>query len=56
MVAAAMAMQSSEMPPTAAQLQACSQQSAAYSGLMARWAALKAKVNPPVAHAPAAGH
>jgi hypothetical protein len=56
MVAAAMAMQSSEMPPTAAQLQACSRQSAAYSGLMARWAALKAKVNPPVAHAPGAGH
>jgi hypothetical protein len=55
-VAAAMAMQSSEMPPTAAQLQACSQQSAAYTGLMARWAALKAKVSPPPAHGPGAGH
>jgi photosystem II stability/assembly factor-like uncharacterized protein len=56
LVAAAMAMQSSEMPPTAAQLQACSQQSAAYTGLMARWAALKAKVSPPPAHGPGAGH
>ena len=56
LVAAAMAMQSSEMPPTAAQLQACSQQSAAYTGLMARWAALKAKVSPPPAHSPGAGH
>ena len=56
LVAAVMAMQSSEMPPTAAQLQACSQQSAAYTGLMARWAALKAKVTPPAAHAAAAAH
>ena len=43
MITAVMAMQGSEMPPTAAQLQACSQQEAAYAGLMAKWAALKAK-------------
>ena len=42
MIAAVMAMQSSEMPPTAAQLQACSRQTAAYTSLMAKWAALKA--------------
>ena len=41
MIAAVMAMQSSEMPPTAAQLQACSRQTAAYTSLMAKWAALK---------------
>ena len=55
MVAAAMAIQSSEMPPTAAQLQACSRQTAAYHGLMASWAVLRAKINPPAAR-PAAGH
>ena len=42
MIAAVMAMQSSEMPPTAAQLQACSRQTAAYTSVMAKWAALKA--------------
>ena len=42
MIAAVMAMQSSEMPPTAAQLQACSRQTAAYTTVMAKWAALKA--------------
>jgi hypothetical protein len=47
MVAAVMAMQGSEMPPTAAQLQACSQQESAYTAVMAKWAALKAKVNSP---------
>ena len=51
MVAAAQAMQGSEMPPTAAQLEACSQQQAAYTALMAKWAALKAKVNGPAAPA-----
>jgi photosystem II stability/assembly factor-like uncharacterized protein len=56
MVAAVMAMQSAEMPPTAAQLQACSQQAAAYTALMAKWTALKAKVNGPAAPVPAAGH
>jgi len=45
MVAAVQPMQSSEMPPTTAQLQACTQQDAAYTTLMAKWAALKAKVN-----------
>jgi hypothetical protein len=55
MVAAAMAIQSSEMPPTAAQLQACSRQNAAFHGLMASWTVLKSKVNPPAAR-PAAGH
>jgi hypothetical protein len=49
MVAAAQAMQGSEMPPTAAQLQACSQQQAAYNALMAKWTALKVKVNGPAA-------
>ncbi|HXB71975.1 MAG TPA: hypothetical protein VNY05_27310 [Candidatus Acidoferrales bacterium] len=47
MVAAVMGMQGSELPPTAAQLQACSQQEAAYTALMGKWAALKAKVNGP---------
>jgi hypothetical protein len=55
MVAAAMAMQSSEMPPTAAQLEACTRQNAAYHGLMASWAVLRVKINPPAAR-PAAGH
>jgi len=44
-VAAAQAMQGSEMPPTAAQLHACSEQQAAYAALMAKWTALKVKVN-----------
>jgi hypothetical protein len=38
-----MGMQASEMPPTAAELQACSRQQAAYAALMTKWAALKAK-------------
>jgi photosystem II stability/assembly factor-like uncharacterized protein len=45
MVAAVQAMQGAEMPPTAAQLQACSQQEAAYTALMGKWSALKAKVS-----------
>ena len=45
MIGAVMGLQSSEMAPTAAQLQACSRQEAAYTGLMAKWAALKAKAN-----------
>uniref|UniRef100_Q01XN3 Sortilin N-terminal domain-containing protein n=1 Tax=Solibacter usitatus (strain Ellin6076) TaxID=234267 RepID=Q01XN3_SOLUE len=53
MVGAVMAMQGAEMPPTAAQLQACTQQDAAYTALMARWSALKAKVSPPKAAPPA---
>ena len=47
MVAAVMPLQSSEMPPTAAQLVACAQQEAAYTALMAKWTALKAKVSGP---------
>jgi hypothetical protein len=49
MVSAVMPMQAAEMPPTTAQLQACARQEAAYTALMAKWAALKAKVNPPPA-------
>jgi photosystem II stability/assembly factor-like uncharacterized protein len=51
MVVAVTPMQSSEMPPTAAQLLACGQQEAAYTALMAKWTALKAKVNGPAAPA-----
>ncbi len=47
MVAAVMPMQGAEMPPTAAQLQACTQQDAAYTTLMAKWSALKSKLTPP---------
>jgi hypothetical protein len=43
MVGSVMPMQGSEMPPTAAQLDACKKQEAAYSALMAKWAALKAQ-------------
>jgi hypothetical protein len=39
------------MPPTAAQLRACSDQDAAYASVMAKWATLKVKVNPPAAPA-----
>lgn len=45
MVGAAMGMQGSEMPPTAAEIQACGHEQAAYAAVMAKWAALKAKVN-----------
>ncbi len=45
LVGAVQGMQASEMPPTAAQLQACSQQEAAYATVMAKWSALKAKAN-----------
>lgn len=49
LVAAVLPMQASEMPPTAPELAACSHEEAAYSALMARWAAVKAKVNGPAA-------
>jgi hypothetical protein len=49
MIGAVQAMQGSEMPPTAAQLLACNQQQAAYSAMMAKWAALKAKASGPAA-------
>ena len=45
MVGAVMAMQASEMRPTATELQACSQQDAHYASLMAKWSAVKAKAN-----------
>jgi hypothetical protein len=53
MVAAVQAMQGSEMPPTAAELKTCTDEATAYTNLMAKWAALKAKVNGPAT--PAAG-
>jgi hypothetical protein len=43
MVGAVMPMQGSEFSPTAAQLKACADQQQAYTGLMAKWAALKGK-------------
>ena len=45
LVAAVQTMQGSEMPPTAAELHACSQQEAAYNTVMAKWAALKGKAS-----------
>jgi hypothetical protein len=44
MVAAAMAMQGSEMPPTAAEVSACQQREAEYTALMAKWTALKLRL------------
>jgi hypothetical protein len=44
MVGAVQGMQAAEMPPTAAELQACSKGEAAYMALMAKWTALKATV------------
>ena len=43
MVAAVQGMQAAEMAPTAAELLGVNQQQAAYSDLMTKWAALKAK-------------
>jgi photosystem II stability/assembly factor-like uncharacterized protein len=54
LVTAVLPMQASEMPPTASMLEAYRQQDAAYTALMMRWAALKAKVSGPPA-APASG-
>ncbi|MBZ5604270.1 MAG: glycoside hydrolase [Acidobacteriia bacterium] len=42
-VGSVMAMQGSELPPTAIQLHAVAQQQAAYTSAMAKWSALKAK-------------
>jgi len=47
MVAAAMAMQGSEMPPTAAAVTACQQREVEYTALMAKWAALKLRLKLP---------
>jgi hypothetical protein len=55
MIAAVQAMQGAEMAPTAAQLLACNQQQAAYSAVMAKWAALKAKASGQSAPSQAAG-
>ncbi|MEZ5318391.1 MAG: hypothetical protein R2752_13405 [Vicinamibacterales bacterium] len=44
LVGAAMPMQDAEMPPTAAQLDACRAELAEYNRLMTRWNALKARV------------
>ncbi|HTS78195.1 MAG TPA: hypothetical protein VMG40_18425 [Bryobacteraceae bacterium] len=46
MVTAAMGMQNSEMPPPATRLEACAHELAAYTNVMAKWAALKAKASP----------
>jgi photosystem II stability/assembly factor-like uncharacterized protein len=46
LVSAVMPMQASEMPPTAAELEACRKQEAAYTTLMARWNAIKASAKP----------
>ncbi len=43
MLAAAMAMQSAEVAPTAAQLEACTKARAQYVAVMAKWASLKAQ-------------
>jgi photosystem II stability/assembly factor-like uncharacterized protein len=42
MVGAVQGIQAAEMPPTAAELQACAKEEAAYTSLMAKWNALKA--------------
>jgi hypothetical protein len=46
MVAAAMPLQASEMPPTAAALAACQERQTEYAALMAKWAALKLRLKP----------
>jgi photosystem II stability/assembly factor-like uncharacterized protein len=53
LVASVMGMQGTEMPPTVAELEACTKQEAAYNALMAKWAALKASANPSPAKTPA---
>jgi photosystem II stability/assembly factor-like uncharacterized protein len=47
LVGAVMPMQASEMPPTATQLQVYEREAAAYATLMAKWGAIKAKMNGP---------
>jgi photosystem II stability/assembly factor-like uncharacterized protein len=44
LVASVQGMQGSEMPPTAAELAACTKEEAAYTALMAKWSALKVKI------------
>jgi photosystem II stability/assembly factor-like uncharacterized protein len=55
LVAAAMSMQGSEMPPTATQLEACKKQESEYTALMAKWSALKAGVSGAASGKPASG-
>jgi len=47
LAAAVMAMQGSEMPPSASQLEACATSEAAYIRLMTKWSALKTSVSRP---------
>jgi photosystem II stability/assembly factor-like uncharacterized protein len=49
LVAAVMPMQSAEMAPTAAQIEAANQRASEYAAVMAKWAALKLKLNGPAA-------
>ncbi len=49
LIAAAMGMQGSEMPPTAAELDACRKAEASYNAVMAKWAALKSPAKAPTA-------
>jgi len=56
LIAAVQPLQSSEMPPTAAQLAACNQAQATYGAVMSKWAALRAKAGGQAASAQAAGH
>jgi hypothetical protein len=53
LIAAAMGMQGSEMPPTAAQLEACRAAETAYTNLLQKLSALKARVNGPAPAKPA---
>ncbi len=55
MIASVMGMQGAEMAPTAAMIDACSKQNAAYTSLMAKWSAIKAKSSSQ-AKAPASQH
>jgi photosystem II stability/assembly factor-like uncharacterized protein len=45
LIASVMTMQASDMPPTAAQLEACKKQESAYNALVSKWLALKATAN-----------
>ena len=56
LIAAVQPLQSSEMPPTAAQLAACNQAQATYGAVMSKWAALRTKAGGQAASAQAAGH
>jgi photosystem II stability/assembly factor-like uncharacterized protein len=55
LVAAAMSMQSSEMPPTATQLEACKNRESEYAAVMAKWSTLKTSVSGAASGKPASG-